>query len=407
MAKASNNVTVVLSSDQYELLPAPELLNLTCNSQLDGRVPREVGDTDCTVVAFEAATPQPCSNLNQTMTGRICLPVRATFYLVNGAVDKVSGPSAVGFMIAGTAGDTRLVVSAPITLRRAPRLISATFSSGFGQVELAFDQPTAMPKLPCSALFNAPMPSLGTEPACGWKTSTALVVTLGVGATLVPGEQLILAAQIPDSAGQLISLINQSAFVAAPSQPLLPRVSISGPDAVAYCDTALLTASAALAQGGIFEWGCDGNMAINSLLQNQTMGPTVKIAGALLSPGRKYFISVRMRNRFGALSDAFVRPIALAAAPSVLLSIILPSPPYTRRLGLRLGAYALPSSCSPQESANAAPTFLWRVTAIYSNGTRGPTLLQGEGDELFIAAGALLVGQYAVTLTALLAGQVT
>ena len=192
-----------------------------------------------------------------------------------------------------------------------------------------------------------PPPLLGTRPACGWPSPAVLAVTLGAGATLLPGDLLVWDAPLADPTGALPAPRNQSAVVVAPAQPTLPRVTVAGPDSVAACDEATLTASATLAQGGTFDWGCPTDGGLDALLRNQTQGPVATVPGTLLSAGRAYFISVRVRNRFGDLSEAFLRPLRLATAPSVLLSIVLPSPPYTRGGTLRLEASASLSRYPP------------------------------------------------------------
>ena len=399
-AKQKHNVTVVLSAMRNDILPAPETLALSCSTQLDGRVPTSASDSDCAVTAFEVKLQYPCSDT----AGGFCLSVQATLSIVSGAVDLISGPSKAGVIIASSLRDSTLIASAQITFKRYPRLISATFSSGYGQVELAFDQPTTAPALPCATLLRWTASLLGVKPGCGWRSLASLIVTLGAAATLVPGDQLVFAATLSDSSGMLVAPLNQSVIVAAPSKPLLPRVTIAGPDSIAACDSASLTASAALAPGGIFEWGCTSDSTIDSLLKNQTKGPTATVPGALLSPNRAYFISVRVQNRFGDVSDVFVRPLTLAMSPSVLPSIILPSPPYSRNLRLQLEADASPSSCAPQTVK--IPVFLWSVAVITVTGNNGQQTLQREGAELIIPPGTLSVGHYAITLTIVLPGQV-
>jgi hypothetical protein len=364
-----------------------------------------IGDSDCKIVGFVAGQPYPCTG--SAGSGSFCLSMEATLSSVPNAADQMAGPSVVGFIVAVSNASSTLQASAAVTFRRAPRLVSATFSSGYGQVELAFDQATTAPALSCATLLSTSASLLGARPRCSWTSTSTLAVTLGTGATLLPGNVLVFEASLADSSGTLIAPQNQSVVVKAPPQPMLPRVTIAGPDAVAACDTAVLTASATLAQGATFLWACTGDSAINALLQNQTNGPAASIPGAMLAPGRSYFVSVRVRNRFGDLSDAFVRPVTLAPAPSILLSIILPSPPYIRRRGLQLEASATLSRCSNLQ-AGSGPDYFWGVSSVSesANGTKGQQLLQGKGAELVVAAGALSVGQYAVTLTAIIPGQV-
>jgi hypothetical protein len=401
VSRGFNNVSLVLTAKQTKFLPTPTTMALGCKAQLDGRQPVRVSDSDCKILRFAAGQPYPCTD--STGSGSFCLSVEALLSSVPTAVDLMSGPSIVGFIVAASNSSSALQASATITFRRAPRLVSASFSSGYGQVELAFDQATSAPALSCDRLLGTSL--LGARPVCTWTSPSTLAAILGTGATLLPGNRLFFAAAIADSSETFVTTQNQSVIVSAPAQPILPRVTIAGPDAVSACDTAVLTASATLAQGATFLWACTSDNAINNLLQNQTKGPIANIPGALLSPGRSYFISVRVGNRFGDLSDVVVRSLLLAPSPSMLLSIILPSPPYIRKRGLQLDASAILSLCSSFQGGSS-PEYFWSISPVFANGTKGQQVLRGKGDVLVISAGVLSVAQYAVALTAIVPGQV-
>jgi hypothetical protein len=106
-------------------------------SQLDGRQPTSAADSDCAALAFRASPQRPCTDAEAA--GGVCLTIEASFSVAAGAADRATGPTTYGFVTAGRRNST-LVASAQIAFRRAPRLLSATFSSGYGRADLACSQ---------------------------------------------------------------------------------------------------------------------------------------------------------------------------------------------------------------------------------------------------------------------------
>jgi hypothetical protein len=375
-----------------------------CSVQLDGRPASN--ESDCFVAEF-TSEPFPCDAA--AGANRTCARVTVHISLIPSAPQLAVGPSIQGFvtLASRSSNNARLQVAVPILFRRAPRLLSAIFSSSFGRVVLTWDQATNTPPLPCSMLLRHDVLGqlLGAEPGCGWSSQMNLIVTLGFGATIMPGDILALAIGLSDSAGELVPALNQSAVVAAPQIPLLPSVSFTGPDTVSKCDAAKLTAVASTAPGATFVWGCENDNGLDALIANQTVGPTVKIQGYQLAAGKSYFISVRARSRFGIVSSPAFRTLMRTESAQPLVTIKMPAPPYLRSSTMYLEAEGLASAC-PSAPSKSALEFSWTITAIAVKGVQSPPTLQDSGPMLVILAGALATGwEYVVTLVGIQAGQ--
>ena len=401
------NATLFLSASDAQLLPSAVQdgkATVTCYVLFAANSLGTHGaDSDCQVAGVELIPTRACST--STVAGGACLQANVMIMLPVDAPDMAAGPSTAGFLTISSDSNTSFSASAEISLQRAPRLLSAKLSSSLSSIEITFDRAINTPPLSCDLLLHG-AERFGTFPGCGWSLPEVLTVVLGSGATILPGDLVELAVRLSDTTGKLISPAGLSAAVLMPRNPLLPRVTLSGPNSISVCDTAVITASAGVAQGATFEWVCASDVALDAILRNQTNGPVATIKGSLLSLGTTYIISVRAQNRFGIWSDTAVRSLSRSTVPAPLISVVLPPPPYLRSQSILVEAFTDLSSCLSAPATSDA-SYYWSVAAIAVNGTISQPVLKAAGPTLMIAPGLLSPGvQYAVNVAVLLAGQV-
>ena len=404
VSRRIQNATLILSAADNLLLPsaAPGAFTTTCHVSLSGS--HVANSSDCSV--FGDADVQKIRCSVSSGAGSVCFRVVIQIALPSNAATLSAQQSTMGFIAISSTNQHSFSVSAAVSFQRAPRLLSAQFSSGFGEIDLVFDQPTNSPSLPCSKLIASSF-VLGALPSCGWSSQETLTIVLGNGATILSGDIIVLNVPVSDSSQAFLPLSGQSAIVTSPPQPLLPRVTLSGPDSVNLCDTVDITASAGMAQGATFVWGCASDTHLNALLRNQTTGSLLKVNGSLLIVGQTYLISVQAQNRFGIQSNVAVRSLVRATLPAALLSIVISPPPYYRSQSILLEAFTTWSACASPAASVSVTTYVWTVVAIFANGTHSQPVLEWEGPALTIKAGTLAAGaQYSVIVTMLLFGQV-
>ena len=400
------NITFLVSADGADgaALQEPHSLVLGCNVLLDGR-PAGSG-SDCFVAGFRAG-PVSCDAAAAAVNIK-CLTVAVQIMLVPSALQLAVRPLIQGFVTLKNAASAavRLQVTVPVSFRRSPRLLSAIFSSSFGRVVLTFDQATNAPLLNCFALFNVQDRLLGDEPVCQWSSPETMTIVLGSGATILPGDVLMMQPDLSDSASELVPAENLSVTVSSPLIPLLPSVTVSGPDSVSQCDAAQLSASVSAASGATFTWNCANDPRLDSVLRNQTTGPVVTILGAQLKSGKSYFISVQARSRFGTVSNLASRTLTRANSAQPLIAIKMQPPPCFRSSTIYFEAAAVATSCTSSSSnAGSSITFFWTLSAVATNGTQRPPAVQGSGPQLSVPAGVLEAGlQFVVTLTGFQSG---
>ena len=147
-----------------------------------------------------------------------------------------------------------------------------------------------------------------------------MVVTLGNGATVTPGDALVFNHSALRSADGVSAVVPRTSLVvAAPVLAVAPVVSIRGHKAVGPCDTAVLTAAVSSTRPLVLHWACSNDASLNDVLQARS-GLTVSLSPSDIKQRPfKYEISLVAVNFLGVSSDVarFVLESTEQAVPVV------------------------------------------------------------------------------------------
>ena len=136
-----------------------------------------------------------------------------------------------------------------------PKLELARFLDGGNGLDVLFDSPTNMIDgewdVDCATLFDNAQ-QIGADGTCAWTNSSALRVTFGAGAQIVPFDYVAAteknAAYLKggvlknDLDGATLTSAAQYAEAQKPLHPVAPAISITAPESVGVCDGVVLDA---------------------------------------------------------------------------------------------------------------------------------------------------------------------
>ena len=146
----------------------------------------------------------------------------------------------------------------------APVLTTAVFVADGSYVVVSFDSKTdkggVLSEFWCSALFDFPCAETST---CRWQSASTVHAFLNkaigcatLGSTLTLSESASIKAQCNSGGGAECdtsswdSAVPTELLIAAPTQPIVPRVSIAAPSSIGGCDALTLDLSGATGNGG-------------------------------------------------------------------------------------------------------------------------------------------------------------
>ena len=343
--------------------------------------PFPISNTTPPLAAFgNSPTPIPVTVVSQTQEPqRSCLNVTTPNFIsydgVNMTVDLTTKSS-----------DGQSTATTAWTFQKAPGVQSVRFDRTGTRIVAAFDQPTdrggmAEWSVDCSLLAPQSIASLAKDttngPSCAWSTSgDQLVITLGPGATIVPGAQLALKGGLLRSANRLSPYMADLALPVLPPAILIPpTVTLVGPSTIDPCAGLYLDASGESPRPLRFAWACANDDGLNKFLSS--LPPST--SSVTLSPGtsemssvdKAYAISVVATNFLGVPSTpaALVVTKKSASAPSFVFYPARVS--IYRDAATTLSGVAQFSSCpAPQEDLR----FTWSLDSAAGGPPSAPLL---------------------------------
>ena len=203
-----------------------------------------------------------------------------------------------------------------ISPQMSPEFVSATFDSSYRKVTLLFDKTTdrgistGQQGSDCAKYFKSESLSVfGDRPSCIWKQDDQLVVTLGFGGTLSPGNKLVLRdSVIMNAAKNSLYVSGYVAVKASPTPPPSPTLSIVSSETVGLCDDIVLDVSGSSDQSGrplTFTYTCeslhaDAFKVVEALAAFENTNQTrVVLEETLFVPGLDYKFGVEAKNFLG------------------------------------------------------------------------------------------------------------
>jgi hypothetical protein len=169
----------------------------------------------------------------------------------------VAGPTrTVSLSVSLASQSTAPPAVASYALVAPPTAMSAIFTSALTTISLTFDGPTNRCALAgcgdsCSCALDvasaARLAGVGGRASCVWAADGAsLSVQLGTGATIAPGDSLTFTSCLasPADSVALPGAASILVTVSAPTIPIAPTVTITGPGAIDSCSALELSAAA-------------------------------------------------------------------------------------------------------------------------------------------------------------------
>eukprot|EP00004_Rigifila_ramosa_P022740 TRINITY_DN6268_c0_g1_i1.p1 TRINITY_DN6268_c0_g1~~TRINITY_DN6268_c0_g1_i1.p1 ORF type:complete len:3072 (-),score=457.76 TRINITY_DN6268_c0_g1_i1:89-9304(-) len=203
-----------------------------------------------------------------------------------------------------------------------PSLQSAYLSPTGASIDISFNFPTNQPaSTNCVGLVE--FPPLGVSIRCLWSGPQNLQVTLGAGATVLPGDMInvkgnAIRAYTAYTTTQTLPFVQSSVSLTAPEVPAPVIALIVAPSTVGVCSNTTLSAANSGGSGGrpwaSIQWtvsvpappasGYDENLttALQNWVSNFT-GLSLVLGPTDLQPGVQYSFSVVMTNFLGASSS--------------------------------------------------------------------------------------------------------
>jgi hypothetical protein len=314
----------------------------------------------------------------------------------------------------GVAEATTLEDDAPVS---PPLLLAGAFTSLAQGITLTFDSASdrgVASELTTAGGCEALLSFTGISFAsCSWMSDSELLITLGGGSSILPGDSITLHA---DKLKALCNLVTtgcgnwgfnqeQSVTVAAPANALSPAVVLTGPSTVGICDNVTLNSAASSGSGG--REFTDFTWTIGTLLSNGSPGiseprlvdsasaasaansPKFFMVGTWLQAGGSYAVTLSLTNFLGVTSSEVF----------TLTKLSLPVPTVEidggsfhtafRSDGVSLTAKASAPSCVVLDSMRV--TYSWRINGQAldnHNIAVGPTKLKLPALSSFLVSGA-------------------
>ena len=310
----------------------------------------------CKSVLTEISTGDTCGQHDDM----ICLNITLKYGLEEDILTNSSDSELQGYFEIRESGNTGLCLLAQFSIFKGPRVQNAYFQAAFGKFDIWFDQDIEVKQSnrSCTPWFKS-LAKFGEQPICLWNTLSNLIVVLGFNATLAPLDIVTLSSQIRTLRTK--TAISLTSFqIEPPHQPMLPKVSIAGPNLVSECDTAALQAVTSSTRVNFF-WGCYNDISLDEYLSNLSPTDNVAIQGSMLVSSRTYFVVVKAVFDFGYYySDIATHSISVRQYGIPLVGIDLAPLPYFQSKNLSFAASAAYSECAT--ASGSAFVFVWLLT---------------------------------------------
>ena len=305
-------------------------------------------------------------------------------------------------------------------LEQAAFLTFVEMSNDYRSLVFHFNKPASLATRNCKELFKqATVDQLGTNFKCEFQEGTSLVVKLGPGATVKPGDPVtLLRNTIKSRYQQLFDYTpTTDAIVIAPREPFEVEAIISGTNRLGSCDKLILSGRQSKGAGGRpleYNWDVEFSSNVDANALNATEQNSVNVIKSLLSAlppykdtlryepsalvlfdGIEYKFKLSVRN-FLEISSSTVSHVVKRES-KIFPEVTIPGDS-TKKIKVnrltRIETKARIPKCLG--SANNALSFLWEID-------HGGVILDEKSirkSNLYIYPGTLKGGQtYLLTLT--------
>eukprot|EP00466_Bigelowiella_natans_P019868 jgi/Bigna1/137145/aug1.37_g11853 len=177
--------------------------------------------------------------------------------------------------------------NSPVTVNptsTSPRPVSAVMKDDLLGFDLTFDFATAQPALTCDQLFaTSTLATLGTNPACTWKSPLKLFAAFGSDASVIVGTIITVNGDVVPGISGPAYFFSTDVTLGAPANPPAVTISIVGPSSVGLCSKVVLTVTPTSYAGRLFQlsWGYHSTVAgtlsnVTTFVSSST-GPMIEL----------------------------------------------------------------------------------------------------------------------------------
>eukprot|EP00741_Cyanophora_paradoxa_P017444 tig00020965_g16853.t1 len=195
-----------------------------------------------------------------------------------------------------------------------PRLVSAKFSRVGNQIGATFDVPTDragfLGPADCSRILSLGPESnntLGAKARCSWIDAKSVLITIGAGATVMPGDSIVVLPGTVSNNMQTSDAVNSSAVIAEPETVQSPQIAIQGPAKVGSCSPFTARVGVTGTAGGLTSSGWTVNQApqaLDAILAECNLDFSAGCSfPASIAPG-SYSLTFTATNRFKKTATA-------------------------------------------------------------------------------------------------------
>ena len=306
--------------------------------------------------------------------------------------------------------DKKIRSMTSFTYWAAPVIVGARMNTVGNAVNVLFDQNTDMAMMTtansrCDQILThdtlSKLATLTADASCVWKRPDALSIFLGTGATIVPGDMLVINKNVLKSSNSQSETSVADKEVKAPEFMVAPSVSIQGTSAIDPCSELELRALVDSPRQLRFQWSCSNDDNLAKTLRQFTGAVLFLAEGTteMSELDKIYQIVVTATDFLGARSDLFVYPVLKTSSPAPKLTFSPSTLSVYRDETVSVKVVAEFSKCP---IAKGSLVFGWSLKSSTSTQfPNGASIFEQVGSHLWISAGVLVADHtYTLAVTA-------
>jgi hypothetical protein len=303
---------------------------------------------------------------------------------------SIIGYSTVSFSVLW-ASTLTLIGATQYTYWVPPRIVSASFSPYAESIIILFDSNATIGEQDwnlngvCGEALSQ-VEYLGRNSGCTWSGYQQFVISLGFGATIVPGSTLQLLNVM--SLNKISRKTNPVATVQVPKAPISPSLTVKAPAIIDPCSSLELTAISSSPRPVVAIWTCLNDVSLNSELNTMSGSTLMLLQGtpSMQYLDKNYTISVRITDFMGFQSNLVIFSVFKKSMPVPIVTFSPTHLRINRNQAAEVAAQAAFSSCSLSKSKIG---FTWRQI---SGPTKIPIDYFKSSAQLRIPPNTLLAG---------------
>ena len=302
-----------------------------------------------------------------------------------------------------------------VNVFQPPTISTARFDSTGTQIDVTFDQTTNTPPFAegscCSVLdfscqsssVGLVAPGLGEGAECMWKMDNmTVIVTLGPGATVQPGDPVKVRGPVKSANGVSFSAdTTVSVVLDKPSKVLAPAPAVlSGPEVVDPCAAVELVFDVPSSRALTYYWSSPDNSALNAQLMTATTGKVrLEENTPSLTSAQPSTVHVYAVDFLGAVSATRALTLTKLAKPAPGISFV-GQPSYTASGEILLQGKPSFSTCAGAGKAQLEYSWSSEQSALAAALQKTSANIP----ELWFPPKTLAAGKYTVKLQVSMAG---